>query len=123
MEIRFTCPAYVTKKSNTDGPQLRLSILDSRTHFILCSFTEHMERAILQGNRDRNFNLAMGVLMNDVVTLSSRPVPLRTVSDGGVQAGRILRVNFHSDGRTRTRNDPSPSLSVSKLLRLTSAFL
>jgi hypothetical protein len=35
-------------------PQSRLEIRDPKTNALLWGFTEHMEWAILQGNRNRN---------------------------------------------------------------------
>lgn len=74
-EIRFTCPAYVTPKSSTYDPQLGLLIRDVSTRFILWSFTEHLEGALLQGNRDKNFNKAMSGLVADVIQISAGSSP------------------------------------------------
>jgi len=36
------------------------------------AFTEHMEWAILQGNRNRNFDQAAGRIASDVLALAAR---------------------------------------------------
>src|SRR6266566_3950796 len=47
-------------------PQFRLVILDPGTRVTLWVFTEHIEPALLQGNRDKNFDQALNYLLNDL---------------------------------------------------------
>jgi hypothetical protein len=47
-------------------PQFRLTVLDPGTRVTLWTFTEHVPFAVLQGNRDKNFDLALAALANDV---------------------------------------------------------
>ena len=52
-------------RSLTD-PQFRLTVLDPGTRVTLWTFTEHVQFAALQGNRDKNFDQALAALVNDV---------------------------------------------------------
>jgi hypothetical protein len=52
-------------RSLTD-PQFRLTVLDPGTRVTLWTFTEHVQFAELQGNRDKNFDQALAALVNDV---------------------------------------------------------
>jgi len=47
-------------------PQFRLTVLDPGTRVTLWTFTEHVQFAVLQGNRDKNFDQALAALANDV---------------------------------------------------------
>ncbi len=47
-------------------PQFRLTVLDPGTRVTLWTFTEHVQFAMLQGNRDKNFDQALTALVNDV---------------------------------------------------------
>ena len=53
-------------------PQFRLVIRDPKTNALLWAFTEHVEWAILQGNRDKNFNQAAARIVADVQGLTVR---------------------------------------------------
>lgn len=44
--------------------QLRLVVIDPRTHATLWNFTEYVRGAILLGNRDKNFDQAMTTIVN-----------------------------------------------------------
>jgi hypothetical protein len=44
--------------------QLRLVVIDPNTHVTLWNFTEYVRGAILQGNRDKNFDQAMNTIMS-----------------------------------------------------------
>jgi hypothetical protein len=54
-------------------PQLRLAIVDVKTHVLLWALTEHVEVARLQGNRDKNFDRAIAALVNQVARLAGKP--------------------------------------------------
>lgn len=47
-------------------PYFRLTIRDPKTNGILWVLIEHVQWAILQGNRDKNFDLAVDRLINDL---------------------------------------------------------
>jgi len=53
-------------------PQFRLEIRDPKSTAILWGFTEHVQWAILRGNRDKNFDLAMARIVADTQKLSAQ---------------------------------------------------
>jgi hypothetical protein len=77
-EIRFTDP---TGPANSEGgkqgapgaQKFRLEILDPKTHIKLWALTEFVEAALLQGNRNKNFDKAMDALVSDVKILAAQP--------------------------------------------------
>ena len=82
-EIGFTNPFVEEYVSGTGGsvssrpvsdPQFRLVILDPGTRVILWVFTEHIQPALLQGNRDKNFDQALNFLLNDLRNVAGQPV-------------------------------------------------
>ena len=64
--------ASVSSRSVTD-PQFRLVILDPGTRVTLWVFTEHIAPAILQGNRDKNFDQALSFLVSDLRNVAGQP--------------------------------------------------
>lgn len=78
-EIRFTAPGVNKQAVRGEpvlfpapyDPQFRLVIRDAKTSALLWAFTEHVEWAILKGNRDKNFDSAVAKIMNDVHKLST----------------------------------------------------
>jgi hypothetical protein len=79
-EISFACPVgrNVAKGQalpTASDPQLRLVILDVKTHITLWGITEHVELAILQSNRDKNFDQAMKKLVDDLKSLAAGSPP------------------------------------------------
>jgi hypothetical protein len=88
-EIGFTNPfvgEHVSGGGGTGGnsfsvssrpvsdPQFRLAIIDPGTRVILWVFTGHIEPALLQGNRDKNFDQALNSLVNDLRNVAGQPV-------------------------------------------------
>jgi len=63
----------VSSRSVTD-PQFRLTIVDPGTRVTLWVFTEHIQPALLQGNRDKNFDQALNYLVNDLRNVAGQPV-------------------------------------------------
>ena len=59
-------------------PQFRLEIRDPKTNVLLWAFTEHMEWAILQGNRNRNFDQASARVVADALALGTRATGVAT---------------------------------------------
>ena len=53
-------------------PQFRLVIRDPKTNAVLWGFTEHVQWAILQGNRDKNFDQAAARIAADLQDLITR---------------------------------------------------
>jgi hypothetical protein len=62
-EISFSCPAGPEQQLDLGrifvDPRLSVVILDIRTHIVVWGVTEHIKPAVLQSNRDKNFELAM----------------------------------------------------------------
>ncbi len=54
--------------------QLRLVIIDPKTHVTLWNFTEYVRGAILLGNRDKNFDEAMITIVNRMKKIVETPV-------------------------------------------------
>jgi len=78
LEIRFMVPPIAGAASRGDtlfgrpyDPQFRLVIRDPRTNALLWAFTEHAAWAVLQGNRDKNFDQALARIVSDVQGLSA----------------------------------------------------
>jgi hypothetical protein len=73
----YTPPAVRTGNSASvfgPGPydaSFRLEIRDPKTNALLWAFVEHVDQAILQGNRDKDFDQALARLVGDVQTLGS----------------------------------------------------
>ena len=55
--------------------QLRLTIVDLKTRVLLWTYIEHVQPALFQGNRDKNFDLAMAALVNDIRNVTGQPAP------------------------------------------------
>jgi hypothetical protein len=51
--------------------QLRLVVIDPKTHITLWSFTEFVRGAILLGNRDKNFDQGMTTIVNRLKNVSA----------------------------------------------------
>ena len=84
-EIGMSTPAISGLASQGDtlgrkpyDPQFRLAIRDPKTNALLWAFTEHVQWAILQGNRDKNFELALNRIVYDLQGLGGQPVPAPT---------------------------------------------
>jgi len=63
---------HADKLTASYDPQFRLEIRDPETNVLLWAFTEHMEWAILQGNRNKNFDQALARLVTDVASVAAR---------------------------------------------------
>jgi hypothetical protein len=83
LEIRMFAPSMSDIATARDelfrqpyDPQFRLTIRDPKTNTVLWAFTEHVEWAILQGNRDKNFELALTRIVTDLQGLTGQaPTP------------------------------------------------
>jgi hypothetical protein len=58
---------------NYRDEQLRLRIVDLKTNVVLWTYIEHVQGAILEGNRDKNFDHAMTYLVNDLRNVAGQP--------------------------------------------------
>jgi hypothetical protein len=51
--------------------QLRLIVIDPKTHIVLWTFTQYVRGAVLLGNRDKNFDQAMTTVVNHLKLLAA----------------------------------------------------
>ncbi len=66
-------------------PNFRLEIRDPKTNALLWGFTEHVQWAILQGNRNKNFDQASARIVADVWpcrTLGWPTRPMQSLNPG-----------------------------------------
>lgn len=82
LEIRFSYPAAAREvvRGDTLGglafdPQFRLEIRAPKTNALLWGITEHAQWAILQGNRDRNFDQTLARLVADLQRVVTQSAP------------------------------------------------
>lgn len=61
-----------TIKAPTDLGRLKLTIIDPATHVPLWGFQEHVRDALLQSNREKNFEQGMADIVSDVKSLVSQ---------------------------------------------------
>ncbi|HEV2469860.1 MAG TPA: hypothetical protein VGS78_11745 [Candidatus Sulfotelmatobacter sp.] len=86
VEIELQCPKagpMITPNFRGEypyDPQFRLTIRDAKTNAVLWSVYEHVEWAILRGNRDKNFDMAMSRLVSDVQGLAVRAATVATAA-------------------------------------------
>jgi len=78
LELRLTAPNGPQNPSRQNGasdplPQFRLVVYDVKSHYILWTFTESIEPAILQRTHDKNFDKALAALVTQFLTISHRP--------------------------------------------------
>ncbi len=59
--------------SSSGSEQLRVTILDPKTHIVLWEFTESIQRANRQATGRKNFDAALANLVNDVRNLVGQP--------------------------------------------------
>lgn len=72
-EIRFTVRPGLVQRGDTAywDAQFRLVIRDPKAHAVLWVLTEQVEKAILQGNRDKNFDQALTRIVADLQRLTA----------------------------------------------------
>jgi hypothetical protein len=58
-------------------PQFRIVIRDVKTRETLWGLTEHMQGAVLQSNRDKNFELAMAAVVAQVQRIAGPAAPAK----------------------------------------------
>jgi len=72
-EIRFSAQLSTTGKVDTYQPLVTLTILDSKTHFLLGTITESVESAILAKTWEKNFTSGIAHLVRDLTALAGQP--------------------------------------------------
>jgi hypothetical protein len=71
-EIRFMTSLSGTGKVDSFTPELLLTIVDAKTHFILWTVDEPVQGgAFLKSTRDKNFNRGISNLMDDLKSLTA----------------------------------------------------
>lgn len=55
--------------------QLRLRVIDPKTHITLWTYIEYVRGAILLGNRDKNFDQAMNTIVSRLKQVAGPPAP------------------------------------------------
>lgn len=85
-EIRAEAPSTVTDTNGTSSsvydPQLRLRILDPKTNAVLWTMTSHVRAAGLQKTRDKDFDKAVAILVDQVRQLTGEqltPVEVKAI--------------------------------------------
>lgn len=75
LEIRLTnpYPPYPTQGSIANfTPMFRLVVYDGKTHYVLWAFTQTIEFAVGQKPHDKNFDAALGRLLNQFLQISGK---------------------------------------------------
>ena len=88
-EIRFTAPIADLGKTAIYEPQLGLSIVDTKTRFVLWTFTEPVQAAFRKLTWEKNVHQGIENLLADIKKLAG--TPLSASVDGPT---RICAANF-----------------------------
>jgi hypothetical protein len=77
LELQLTAPNGPTNGSKVNGasdpvPMFRLVVYDRKTHYILWTFTQSIQVALLQKTHDRNFDDALTAIVKEFEELSGR---------------------------------------------------
>jgi hypothetical protein len=72
--IRFTAPLTDCGKLTTYSPQLELTILETKSHYLLWTVTEPVEGAVRKATWEKNFGQGMTNLLDDLKKLSGQPI-------------------------------------------------
>jgi hypothetical protein len=78
-ELQLIAPAGPQSPNKQTGasdplPMFRLVIYDAKSHYIVWALTESIDPALQQKTHDRNFDLALGNLTDDLKRLTTKPV-------------------------------------------------
>jgi hypothetical protein len=73
-EIRFAAPLYSSSNLPYIHPEFELRILDAKTHFLLWSVTDPVDRNFRKNAWIKSFDQGLDALMNDVKKLSAPAV-------------------------------------------------
>ena len=76
-EIRFTAPIADFGKPPIYEPQLGLSIFDTKTHFVLWTFTEPVQGAFRKVTWEKNLHQGMESLLAEIKKLAGTPLSAR----------------------------------------------
>jgi hypothetical protein len=78
LELRLEAPNGPSNPNKQNGasdpvPQFKLVVYDRKTHYVLWTFTQGIEVALLQKTHDKNFDLALNALLDQFLSLAHRP--------------------------------------------------
>jgi hypothetical protein len=78
LELRLAAPSGPSNPNKQNGasdpvPQFKLAVYDRKTHYVLWTFTQGIEPALLQKTHDKNFDLALNAILNQFLSLAHRP--------------------------------------------------
>jgi hypothetical protein len=73
-QIRFAAPLFGCQNLDTYAPQLEVTVLDAKTHFVLWSVSAPVDGAYRKETWDKNFAQGITSIMNDLKKLASPPV-------------------------------------------------
>jgi hypothetical protein len=78
LELRLAAPYGPANPNKQNGasdplPQFKLVVYDVKTHYVLWSFTQAIDPALLQKTHDKNFDLALNAILNQFLSLAHRP--------------------------------------------------
>ncbi len=59
--------------------ELRLVIIDPKTHVTLWTLVEHVRGAVLLGNRDKNFDQAMNTVVKRLKAVAASPTTVASL--------------------------------------------
>jgi hypothetical protein len=82
LELKLTAPsgpAFSKEVNKENGaadplPMFRLAIYDRKSHYVLWTLTQSVGYAVGQKNHDRNFDVAILVLLNKFQQLAGKPI-------------------------------------------------
>lgn len=81
LEMRFTAPISGCGKTASYAPQMELTILDGKTHFVLWTIDESVEIAVRIATWERNINEGVTNIVGDLQRLVAKPID--TTTTGG----------------------------------------
>ena len=75
LEVSFAAPMIDCGNVPTYSPQLRLIVLDGKTHFVLWTFTQPVKAAFLKGTWEKNYAAGVAALIGQMKGLVGPPAP------------------------------------------------
>jgi hypothetical protein len=76
-QIRFTAPLFGCGNIDSYAPQLAMTILDAKTHFVLWSLSAPVQGAFKKDTWDKNFAKGIASIMDDLKRLANPLVASR----------------------------------------------
>lgn len=78
LELRLFAPYGPTNPNKQNGtadprPMFRLVVYDTKSHYILWTFTQSIELAYLQKTHDKNFDAALTGILNQFLQIAGKP--------------------------------------------------